>query len=169
MGAGGGRSMGLSEIIKSGAHRNAAGDVINNKRSLSNYDSFRDMIDGGGAGRSGDTFQGGGVASMLANAFGVAPSGAQRERDLELATNAFAGVSLDPRVATPVVEAERGLLGKGQSPLERFGGQQPPQYQPVTEMELMQFMYGLSPEQQAVFGRMTRDQQIQAMMQYRGR
>ena len=66
--------------------------------------------DGGGAGRSGDTFQGGGIASMLANAIGIAPSGPARERDLELAANAAAGVALKPDVVKPVLDAEKGLL-----------------------------------------------------------
>lgn len=38
------------------------------------YTSFADMFDGGGPGRSGDTFQGGGMISMVGNALG-GPSG----------------------------------------------------------------------------------------------
>lgn len=41
--------------------------------------ALRDMFDGGGAGRSGDTFQGGGSISALANALGIRPMG-YRER-----------------------------------------------------------------------------------------
>lgn len=167
MGAGGGRSMNMQQILQSGAARDAAGNVMNKNRGLSDYSSMRDMFDGGGAGRSGDTFQGGGVASMLANAIGIAPSGPARERDLELAANAAAGVALKPDVVKPVLEAEKGLLG--QSPMQMFGGQQPAEYQPVTDVELMQFASGLAPQDQAMFRSMTRDQQIQAMMNYRRR
>ncbi|BAQ90239.1 hypothetical protein [uncultured Mediterranean phage uvMED] len=41
------------------------------------YTSLLDMLDGGGAGRSGSTFQGGGILSSLANAF-AKPIGSQR-------------------------------------------------------------------------------------------
>ena len=41
--------------------------------------AFRDMIDGGGAGRSGDEFEGGGLFSLLANLF-ASPYGSNRER-----------------------------------------------------------------------------------------
>lgn len=41
------------------------------------YTSLLDMFDGGGAGRSGSTFQGGGLFSVLANAF-AKPIGSQR-------------------------------------------------------------------------------------------
>ena len=39
------------------------------------FTSVRDMFDGGGAGRSGDTFQGGGLISAVGNAARVAPRG----------------------------------------------------------------------------------------------
>ncbi len=41
------------------------------------YTSLLDMFDGGGAGRSGSSFQGGGLLSSLANAF-AKPIGSQR-------------------------------------------------------------------------------------------
>lgn len=41
------------------------------------YTSLLDMFDGGGAGRSGSTFQGGGILSALANAF-AKPIGSRR-------------------------------------------------------------------------------------------
>jgi hypothetical protein len=41
------------------------------------YNSLLDMFDGGGAGRSGSSFQGGGLLSSLANAF-AKPIGSQR-------------------------------------------------------------------------------------------
>lgn len=39
------------------------------------FTSVRDMFDGGGAGRSGDTFQGGGIISSIGNAANIAPRG----------------------------------------------------------------------------------------------
>ena len=42
---------------------------------LGDYSSFADMFDGGGVGRSGDTFQGGGLLSILGNLTGTKPRG----------------------------------------------------------------------------------------------
>ena len=48
------------------------------------YTGLRDMVDGGGAGRSGDTFQGGGLRSGLLNAIGVRPLGYnQRQAEMQ--------------------------------------------------------------------------------------
>jgi len=104
------------------------------------YKNFADMFDGGGMGRSGDKFEGGGLLSMLGNALGIAPYGAQRERDLEMASKVAAGVALKPEVAQPVIRAEemayggRGDYGMPQQPMQ-YGGrgdygmpQQPMQY-----------------------------------------
>jgi hypothetical protein len=44
---------------------------------MDNYTSFRDMIDGGGAGASGSQFQGGGLLSLLANLFAT-PLGSEQ-------------------------------------------------------------------------------------------
>lgn len=80
----------------------------------SKYLNFKDMLDGGGAGQSGDKFMGGGLLSMLGNALGIAPYGANRERDLEMAANVAAGVALKPEVATPAVRAEEmAYSGRG--------------------------------------------------------
>ena len=49
MGAGGGRSMNMQQILQSGAARDAAGNMMNKNRGLSDYKSMRDMFDGGGA------------------------------------------------------------------------------------------------------------------------
>ena len=51
-------------------YENAAGDRIS---------ALIDMINGGGPGRSGDTFEGGGILSLLANAV-AKPYGSVRER-----------------------------------------------------------------------------------------
>jgi hypothetical protein len=104
--------MNMQELFKSGAPAKDAGP----------YKSFLDMIDGGGAGMSGDTFKGGGLISVLGNALGIAPRGAARERDLELAANAAAGAALNPKVVEPVIRAEemtysgRGSAGMPQDP-----------------------------------------------------
>ena len=53
---------------------------------MARYRDFMDMIDGGGAGRMGGEFEGGGLLSVLANAFATpygsedAPSGDLRQR-----------------------------------------------------------------------------------------
>lgn len=48
------------------------------------YTGLKDMVDGGGAGRSGDTFQGGGLRSGLLNAIGVRPLGYnQRQAEMQ--------------------------------------------------------------------------------------
>lgn len=48
-----------------------------------NYSNFRDMIDGGGAGRSGDRFEGGLLSDAL-NASGIRPAGYRaRQRETE--------------------------------------------------------------------------------------
>ena len=127
MGAGSGRSMNMQELLKSGAPAKDAGG----------YKSFADMIDGGGAGMSGDTFKGGGLMSVLGNALGIAPRGAARERDLELAANAAAGVALRPDIVQPVIRAEEMTYsGRGSAGMPmQYGGrgdygmpQQPMQY-----------------------------------------
>lgn len=45
--------------------------------------ALRDMIDGGGKGQSGDTFEGGGILSLIANMVAT-PYGSQRERSFGL-------------------------------------------------------------------------------------
>lgn len=77
------------------------------------YLNFRDMFDGGGAGQSGDKFMGGGLLSLLGNALGIAPYGAARERDLEMAANVAAGVAIKPDVVKPLVDAEKAYSGRG--------------------------------------------------------
>jgi len=41
------------------------------------YTGLRDMFDGGGAGRTGDTFEGGGALSRFSNSMGIAPVGSR--------------------------------------------------------------------------------------------
>lgn len=48
--------------------------VATGARGTSAYNSMRDMIDGGGPGRSGKTFSGGGRMSGVANAAGISPA-----------------------------------------------------------------------------------------------
>ena len=182
MGAGSGRSMNMQELLKSGAPARDAGP----------YKSFADMIDGGGAGMSGDTFKGGGLMSVLGNALGIAPRGAARERDLELAANAAAGVALNPKVVEPLVEAEKKatsgitqtkLPPAAQSPLQAFGGQQPPAYQPVSydprgpmygdqnaisDQELMTFAQTMDPQNRYFFLNSDRNTQVQSYLQAMG-
>ena len=46
----------------------------NNRSNSGGYNSFRDMFDGGGPGRSGSTFSGGGRVSDAANRSGINPA-----------------------------------------------------------------------------------------------
>ena len=72
-----------------------------------------DMINGGGAGRSGDTFEGGGILSLIANA-AARPYGSVRERP---------GHSRMGAGAAPMGGAgERPMVA---DPLEGFGGEPP--------------------------------------------
>ena len=183
MGAGSGRSMNMQELFKSGAPAKDAGP----------YKSFLDMIDGGGAGMSGDTFKGGGLISVLGNALGIAPRGAARERDLELAANAAAGAALNPKVVEPLVDAEKNAYRGGitqtklppaaQSPLQALGGQQPPAYQPVsydprgpmygdrnsvTDQELMTFAQSMHPDNRYFFLNSDRNTQVQSYLRAMG-
>jgi hypothetical protein len=174
--------MGLSELMKSGMAAKDAGP----------YKNFADMFDGGGAGMSGDTFRGGGLMSILGNALGIAPYGAARERDLEMAANAAAGVAIKPDIMKPVIDAERDAVGgvtqtklppAAQSPLQALGGQQPPAYQPVSydprgpmygdqnavsDQELMQFAQTMHPDNRYFFLNSDRATQVQSYLQAMG-
>jgi len=78
--------------------------------------NFRDMFDGGGRGRHGDTFQGG-IFSDLLNNIGVRPHGyrARQERG---------ATSMRPQMRgnqpTPSTRAPQGLMA---APATRYGGQ----------------------------------------------
>lgn len=49
------------------------GAAVGSRTATVGYNSFRDMIDGGGPGRSGTTFSGGGRVSAAANRAGISP------------------------------------------------------------------------------------------------
>ena len=66
-------------------YENAAGDRIS---------ALIDMINGGGPGRSGGTFEGGGILSLLANAV-AKPYGSVRERPGHTPVGAAAPTSMD--------------------------------------------------------------------------
>ena len=57
------------------------------KGSFFGYDGIKDMFDGGGKLATGDTFQGGGPLSAMANAMNIAPSG-YHARQAEISANA---------------------------------------------------------------------------------
>jgi hypothetical protein len=78
-------------------YENAAGDRIS---------ALIDMINGGGPGRSGGTFEGGGILSLLANAV-AKPYGSVRERPGHTPMGAAAPTSMDVLrpVATEPVDA----------------------------------------------------------------
>ena len=75
------------------------------------YLSLMDMIDGGGAGRSGDTFQGGGILSALGNTM-MRPAGyEERLRDRKNSTGRA--------IATAVQELTGGGMGSSPRPQMR--------------------------------------------------
>ena len=81
------------------------------------YISFADMFDGGGAGRSGDRFEGG-LLSGLLNALGVTPYGYQdrmdeRERRARMA-------SMPPRPAPRPAQDTRRPDGIGATPATNY-------------------------------------------------
>jgi hypothetical protein len=89
-------------------YENAAGDRIS---------ALIDMINGGGPGRSGGTFEGGGILSLLANAV-AKPYGSVRERPGHTPVGAAAPPRME--VLRPVAtgagvgEVERGVLSNGE-------------------------------------------------------
>ena len=76
------------------------------------FTSVRDMFDGGGAGRSGDTFQGGGLISAVGNVARVAPRGYHDN-------NSGGGSSQSQSRAAP---AQRGRAVSDRGILDFFDG-----------------------------------------------
>lgn len=110
---------------------------------------FLDRFDGGGAGQMGDKFEGGGLYSMIGNAFG-SPYGSE-DPERMAARQAFynsdnigggpmqtpspvgtVGGGAPARVAPPTYEQRVGMnhpaAYSAQSPLEMFGGMDPAAY-----------------------------------------
>lgn len=80
--------------------------------------ALRDMIDGGGAGRSGDEFEGGGILSLLANLL-ASPYGSQREMERQAVAEAVAASS--PRPAPrPSDLGPRDYRGSGATPATAY-------------------------------------------------
>ena len=73
--------------------------------------ALRDMIDGGGAGQSGDEFEGGGILSLLANLL-ASPYGSQREMERQAVAEAVAASSPRP--------APRDYRGSGATPATAY-------------------------------------------------
>lgn len=120
---------------------------------------FLDRIDGGGMGQSGDTFEGGGLLSLLGNLL-ASPYGSE---DPERRARRDAFYAGEPMAAsgfnrTPVQTASEmsangdprpAVLRQGQqpapyqpqalSPLERFGGQQPAAFEAPAQSPLERF------------------------------
>ena len=115
---------------------------------------FLDRIDGGGMGQSGDTFEGGGLLSMLGNLF-ASPYGSEdperrARRDAFYGGEPMAASGFNPAPVRAAGEMATGgdlqysgrdprpaVLREGMqpaayeapSPLERFGGQPPAAYE----------------------------------------
>lgn len=106
------------------------------------YTSLIDLIDGGGAGRSGETFEGGGLLSLLANAL-MRPYGYEdRLRDRKNDTGRAVTTSVDElmrqRAAMRDMERQRGLLQNLQDPRNQdyaSGFQYPMQSYPDMSMQ----------------------------------
>ena len=159
------------------------------------YLNLKDMFDGGGMGQAGAKFEGGGLLSMLGNALGIAPYGAARERDLELAANALAGVAIKPDVVKPLVDAEQKAVGG--LPMDGAPGFRdsrqpgmgdirqttlPPAPQPsfdprgpmygdqnaVTDQQLMQFAQTMHPDNRYFFLNSDRGTQVRSYLQAMG-
>ena len=100
---------------------------------------FLDMIDGGGAGKMGDEFEGGGLLSAFAN-MAASPYGSEDEtrrkarQDFYSSQNIGGGPQVDSaRVSRPV--ARPASMTSGMSPLERFGGMPPAPYEAPSPLE----------------------------------
>ena len=87
---------------------------------------FLDMIDGGGAGRRGDTFEGGGLYSILANTFAT-PYGSEDEARRAKRDEFFGVLDMALGATGP-----KGPSGAGQTAMPR------PQARPSAEDRLMQ-------------------------------
>jgi len=91
-----------------------------------------DMINGGGAGRAGEKFEGGGLLSMLGNAFATPyGSGAAAAPT----SGSAAAPTQYSRVAPPPMAAPMQVQAN-QSPYEMFGGQAPAPYAAQSPMEM---------------------------------
>lgn len=109
------------------------------------YTSLIDLIDGGGAGRSGESFEGGGLLSILANAL-MRPYGYEdRLRDRKNDTGRAVTTSVDElmrqRAAMRDMERQRGLLQNLQDPRNQdyaSGFQDPMQGYPDMSMQPME-------------------------------
>src|SRR5210317_2110873 len=98
------------------------------------YTSLMDMIDGGGAGRSGDRFEGGGLLSLLANEL-FRPAGyedrlRQRKNDTGRAVSTVVDELMRERAAMKEMERQRGLQQDRFDP--RGPNQMPPMTPPMT-------------------------------------
>jgi len=94
------------------------------------YISLMDMIDGGGAGRSGDRFEGGGLLSLLANEL-FRPRGyedrlRQRKNDTGRAVSTVVDELMRERAAMKEMQRQRGLQQ------DRFDPRGPNQMPPMT-------------------------------------
>ena len=109
------------------------------------YTSLIDLIDGGGAGQSGESFEGGGLLSILANAL-MRPYGYEdRLRDRKNDTGRAVTTSVDElmkqRAAMRDMERQRGLLQNLQDPRNQdyaSGFQDPMQGYPDMSMQPME-------------------------------
>lgn len=138
-----------------------------------NFINLRDLVDGGGAGRSGAEFEGGGILSMIANLI-AKPLGSQQGQAQPqglLGGMGSQGQAIPPVAPPSPVELQysgRGDVGMPQPPTLQYGGRgdvgMPMQYSgrgdagmPAAPLQYggrgsvgMPLPPGLSPEEQAI-------------------
>jgi len=74
---------------------------------MAKFTSFRDMFDGGGAGQTGDRFEGGGPLSSLGNAF-FRPAGYQDRLDMApIQQQEVVRPQTNPRIPNPPATSQR--------------------------------------------------------------
>ena len=100
---------------------------------------FLDMFDGGGAGQMGDRFEGGGLYSMIGNAFG-SPYGSE-DPERRAARQAFYGsenIGGAPMTSAPPPQVMPDRA-PAQSPFEMFGGMEAAAYSPPAQSPMEMF------------------------------
>jgi hypothetical protein len=121
-----------------------------------NFTGLLDMIDGGGAGRAGQQFEGARVSEIL-NAIGIKPYGAE---DRMRAVRPQARPDDFRQQFAPPIQAPRPQQ-PAMSPMDMFGGMPPAPYSPPQQSP-MQMLGGMPPAPYSP----QMDPQQQAIMDY---
>ena len=95
---------------------------------MPDYLNFRDLIDGGGAGQAGPTFQGGGLLSMIANALAT-PYGSRDRTPVGQPMSALRPMPMPRPQARPAPASYPA--GSGMTPANNYVGPPPVQGPPM--------------------------------------